>query len=618
MKRKKFLPEIQGLRALAVISVVLFHLKIPLLSGGFVGVDVFFVISGFVVTLIIKNELLNSQFSIRSFLVRRLWRIMPALLATVFFTAIIFLPFFPSTIDKSFLHSSIASTFGVANIYYYFTVNYFSSGIDNPLLHIWSLGVEEQFYLLFPLVLAVSNYYKKNIPVVLSIITIVSFTASSIEVFVNQSAAFYLPWHRAWEFSVGALIAWTGFQCRTKLVSWLGFISLVSVIVFYQKSFIFPGFGALLPVVGTMLLLVSINADTIVNKMLRTRFMTYIGNMSYSMYLVHWPLICLVGFFLPINNLYVGGILIVSSLMGAALLYHFIELPLLGYYRKNKTHKSKARFTFTMPAISLILVFAMLGWSLVVDAFWSRNPQAFAYMTTKAAPELFRLNECFFVGKKDGIQEYYEECMRSKNDIPNILIAGDSLSANITSSLITAMPDYHFLQASGVNYKPGRPEKWSETAKVLNSHLEADIWENEDIPDVVVYFAMWENEDLQYLLKEVKKVKALGSKVIVIGPPVDYLTNVPILQGISEVIGYDLVTKVSRKNRKEMDTIFRERLNGISDGYLSLYQIFCSYNECMHMENNKSYYVDKVHFSAHGVSAFIPELTGMIKQINDK
>lgn len=621
MKRKNFIPEIQGLRALAVISVILFHVKFPFVSGGFVGVDIFFVISGFVISLIIKKEMLYKSFSMKTFFVRRLWRIFPALLATVLFTTFIFLPFLPSSVDESFFYSAISSTFGVANIYYYFTFDYFSSGISNPLLHTWSLGVEEQFYLLFPLVLLVSNYYRKNIVIVLGIIFIASLAASIATTFSNQSAAFYLPWHRAWEFSGGALIAWSGFQCtakiKAKFLSWLGLVLLLCVIFFYRKSYVFPGLGALFPVAGTMCLLATTRADTLVNTLLRTRFMTYIGSISYSMYLVHWPLICLVGLFLPIENMYVAGMLVAASFIGGTLLYYFAEFPLLNYYRKHKSNKSKVWLSSAMPSVAVFLTFGMLGWSIAVNNFWLKKPSAFKYLTAKGTPGLYRLNECFFVSKKEEIHSAYTECIKVKSEVPNILITGDSLSANITSSLIKVMPNYNFLQASGVNYKPGRPENWSETAALLNGYVDSGIWEKEILPDVVVYFAMWEHDDLQPLVEEVNKVKALGSKVIVIGPPVDYLTSVPILQGISEVIEYDIVTKMNRKSRKEMDNKYREELTGVSHGYLSLYKTFCPGDKCAHMGNKNGYYVDKVHLSFDGVSVFIPELTDMIKRLSD-
>ncbi|MEA3381944.1 MAG: acyltransferase family protein [Pseudomonadota bacterium] len=621
MKKNGFIPEIQGLRALAVISVILFHVQFPFLSGGFVGVDIFFVISGFVITLIIKKEMLNKNFSMRTFFVRRLWRIFPALLATVLITTLIFLPFLPSSVDENFLKSGIASTFGIANIYFYFTLDYFSSGISNPLLHIWSLGVEEQFYLLFPLLLVASNFYRKNTVYTLGVVFILSLTASIITTFSNQSAAFYLPWYRAWEFCGGALIAWSGFQCRAKykarFLSWFGLISLVGVIFFYSKNFIFPGPGALLPVIGTMCLLVTTGTDTFVNSLLRTRLMTHIGNISYSMYLVHWPLICLAGIFLSIESLSVAGLLIVASYFGGALLYYFVELPVLNYFRKHKSEKSPVFVAFTMPSVAILIVFAMLAWSIAVNNFWLKNPRAFTYLTTKGTPELYRLNECFFVSKKVGIDAAYTDCITSKSEVPNILVTGDSLSANITSSLIKAMPDFNFLQASGVNYKPGRPQKWSENAALLNEYVESEIWQKETLPEVVIYFAMWETGDLQHLVDEVNKVKALGSKVIVIGPPVDYLTSVPILQGISEVIGYDLVVKLNRKNRKEMDSKFKEELIGVSDGYLSLYQTFCPHEKCVHMGDKKGYYVDKVHLSYEGVNVFIPELTDMIRRLSD-
>lgn len=617
MSNNKYISEIQGLRALAVISVVLFHVKFPLVTGGFIGVDVFFVISGYVITLIIKKEMLNNQFSLRSFFVRRFWRIFPALLVTVLFTNFLFLPLNPSSVEDNFLYSAIASTFGIANIYYFFTLDYFSSGISNPLLHTWSLGVEEQFYLLFPLVLVISNYFRTSITFVLSTILIVSFFTSSITAFSDQSSAFYLPWYRAWEFSLGSLIAWKGFECKTekksKCVSWVGITALLCTIFFYRKSYIFPGLGALLPALGTMCLLISTNADTFVNKVFRTKFMKYVGDISYSVYLVHWPFVCFVGLVLPIDNLFVGSLLIIISFSGGVLLHRFVELPVLNYYRKKKGTYRKLGFSMVMPSFAIFVMFVILSWSYVVNDFWERNPKALEYLTSKNLPELFRLNECFFVSKKININKYYEQCIDTNDSGQNILITGDSLSANVTGSLISAMPEYNFMQASAVGYKPGMPEEWSENAEILDNHVQTTVWGKRPLPDLVIYFAMWENQDLPFLIKEIKKAKEIGSKVIVIGPPVDYITNVPLLQGISEIIQYDFVSHVRRKGRKEMDKHFMEQLDGIVDGYLSVYEAFCTEDVCVHKNDYGSYYTDKVHLSFKGIDVLLPELIEFIE-----
>lgn len=256
----QYRPEVDGLRAIAVLIVILFHANIPGLSGGFVGVDVFFVISGYLITSIILKQLRAGSFSFGEFYRRRARRILPALLVVLSTSAIAgwFLqdPYLFERLGQSLM----AVTAFVSNILYWRTTNYFTAGLENPLLHTWSLAVEEQFYVLFPLALWLAwRFVPRWLLGLLLLCALTSLTVSQISVHKGRAlAAFYLLPARAYELLIGAVLAAGSVHAilaRSPVLrhglGWLGIAGIVLAAVIYDANTPFPGLAALLPALAT-------------------------------------------------------------------------------------------------------------------------------------------------------------------------------------------------------------------------------------------------------------------------------------------------------------------------------------------------------------------------------
>ena len=291
----KYRPEIDGLRALAVVPVILFHAGFELFSGGFVGVDVFFVISGYLITTILIEDLENQRFSLVNFYERRARRILPAL----FFVMLVCIPFawmwmLPDPLEN-FGQSLVAATLSANNVLLYLTAGYWNLASEfKPLLHTWSLGVEEQYYVIFPLLLLLTWRFGKGI-VLLSIIVIASVSLALSEWLSreNPQAAFFLIHTRAWELLAGSIAAFVvqkrGVQ-KNNLLAIIGLAAIIFAIFFYDETTPFPSVYALVPVLGVVLLVLYADNKTLAAKFLSTKGFVGIGLVSYSAYLWHQPL----------------------------------------------------------------------------------------------------------------------------------------------------------------------------------------------------------------------------------------------------------------------------------------------------------------------------------------
>lgn len=294
----RYRPEIDGLRAVAILPVVLFHARIPGFSGGFVGVDVFFVISGFLITSLIVSDLEQQRFSLVGFWERRARRILPALLTVAGFTLVtgwfLLLPADFARLGQSILAQSV---FG-SNVFFWQQSGYFGPLADElPLLHTWSLAVEEQFYLLFPVSMVVISRFAFRFRGLLVLTFGVASLAISIwAVEQTPGAAFYLLPSRAWELAVGAWLALQKGHLRAsdvirQVVSFLGIGLIAFSVVVIDPATPFPGIWALPPVLGTAAVIWADGARlTFVGRLLAARPLVFVGLISYSLYLWHWPL----------------------------------------------------------------------------------------------------------------------------------------------------------------------------------------------------------------------------------------------------------------------------------------------------------------------------------------
>ncbi len=294
---KSYRPEVDGLRSFAVISVLLFHAGFAPFAGGFVGVDVFFVISGYLITQIIHSDCERGTFRLLPFMARRVVRLYPALIATLLLVMVAGFVFFDPTQYRTLAASTVASFFSASNVVFWQVAGYFDTSSElNPLLHTWSLGVEQQFYLIWPLIIyGVWRWRPARLPWGILLAGVVSLAASQWFTVLDPSANYFLMPFRMFEFAAGGLLPWLerrimpANRVQEGLLA-TGLLLLVYSVLAFDSNTVFPGVNALVPVVGAALCIYAGRARYL-GVLLRNRVAVFIGLVSYSLYLVHWPII---------------------------------------------------------------------------------------------------------------------------------------------------------------------------------------------------------------------------------------------------------------------------------------------------------------------------------------
>jgi peptidoglycan/LPS O-acetylase OafA/YrhL len=393
LNRPVYSKEIDALRAIAVLAVVFYHFKFELFSGGFVGVDVFFVISGYLITYIMFN-LCNGNLNFFEFYSRRILRIFPALIVmlgvVLFFSFFIFSP----AINKEIAGVSLSQLLFSSNFYLFrITSDYFSQTAEiNPFLHTWSLSVEEQFYFIIPAVIFVfSIKLNRNILTVLITLFLASFMLNIIWSnliagvrFGNPAlwkegtygnAAFYFVLARGWEFLAGSIIAYYVFfhnirisrDWLAELGSGLGLLFLLSSFIYLDASVSFPGYWAILPVLGaTLFIICNVSNSTFIGRILGAKPLVFIGLISYSLYLWHWPLWVFVSKFHSLDSSLSKVSLLFVSMGFAYCSYRFVEQPF------RRSNFSQVRKLLTI-GVACLMLFAVSLW--IYLGAWS-SPQA--------------------------------------------------------------------------------------------------------------------------------------------------------------------------------------------------------------------------------------------------
>ena len=342
MRSIKYRPEIDGLRAVAVLPVILFHFNNDLLPGGYIGVDIFFVISGFLITSIILDEYERGVFSFSNFWLRRIRRILPALTAMVLATLVVgSLVLYGSDVNNLGVHG-IASLLSFANISHWLIAgNYWGHAAENSLfLHTWSLSVEEQFYLLFPLLLFIAlKYFHKWVALIIFFLSLSSMFAYLYGTQVHPSATFYFLPTRAWELGIGALIAVTFFLKGQVQINNKPILSAIGMLMIVTSYFFIGGKEGISPLLvipvfgGALIIAFARDADNIINRFLSVSPVVYIGKISYSLYLWHWPILIFSKQLASNQNTVVNPIVVIAMIFTiSALSYHLIEAPT----RRNK------------------------------------------------------------------------------------------------------------------------------------------------------------------------------------------------------------------------------------------------------------------------------------------
>ncbi|MFL9608612.1 acyltransferase family protein [Methylobacillus sp. Pita2] len=376
----KYRREIDGLRAVAVLAVVFFHAGFSGFSGGYVGVDVFFVISGYLITSILLGELEQQRFSIINFYERRARRILPTLAVVLLATSVAAFFLMPPSLLHDYARSLVSVAAFGSNVFFYLSSGYFSTASEEkPLLHTWSLAVEEQYYLLFPLLLAGLWLVRRiSITWVMLILAMASLALS--EYLLRQNAVdanFYLIFSRAWELLAGSLLAllgperWSGLNQGVRNgLAWTGLALIIGAVFLLDQQTPFPGLYALFPVLGACLIIAFCDPAGAVGKLLCSRAMVGIGLISYSLYLWHQPLFAFMRMKSTSHpSALMFSIAIALAFLLAILSYFYVEQPF-----RNKKRYSRARiFQLSGVALGVMLAAGLAG--MQGKGFPDRFPQ---------------------------------------------------------------------------------------------------------------------------------------------------------------------------------------------------------------------------------------------------
>jgi len=437
----RFQPEIQGLRAIAIILVVLAHADVPGMASGFIGVDIFFVISGYLITGLIIRELNQTNtFSFPDFFVKRIRRLFPALLTMLILvsviSALLLSPFEQTSQSTSAGYASL----WVSNIYFAFSNSgYFEAGTENNLfLHTWSLGVEEQFYLIWPVLLyclyratTSSSTTLRHIVTGLIFISILSFAASIYLSWNHPLWGFYLMPSRAWQFAVGAIIMLLASSESLKtnkllstIASTVGFLCIAFSLILIKTSSQYPGFWALLPTTGTALLLLGSSPKTSnpASSILRISFLQKIGNLSYSWYLWHWPVIVLGSLLLYDERPQTKIILAAVSIVPAILSLHFVESPAR---QRQDVLKNSRRWLGYSICLMAVLFLGSKTWNHQTIKWQSTDDQLAIQKSLSDLPELYSM----------GCDKWYHSdevnvcAFGNQNAQQKVVLFGDSIGA---------------------------------------------------------------------------------------------------------------------------------------------------------------------------------------------
>jgi peptidoglycan/LPS O-acetylase OafA/YrhL len=620
-------PHIDGLRAIAVVGVVLFHFGARTLPGGFIGVDVFFVISGFLISKTLYREISDGEFSLASFYERRARRILPAFYAVSIASAVAALFILLPQGLVSFAKSLIAAALFSSNIFFYATSNYFAPAANEmPLIHYWSLAVEEQFYLLFPLlIVAIFRWSPRHLAVVIAILLLASLGASEAMVRVDPPAAFYLLPFRAFELLIGSLLALPGTrfpisQGVAGVSTLVGAALILGGMVAIHEDMRFPGLTALIPCLGAALVIWgSEKTTTSPAQLLGSTPIAFLGKLSYSLYLVHWPVAVFGGQLFPHADrltFLVAGVAV--SLILGWVSFRYVEQPV----RLHRTLWTK-RTIFSAASAALLVCILPSIVAVQAQGFPGRMSGkvgeilgylAYDYKTA------FREGVCFMRPEQHAGDLNTQVCLPSGR--PQAILWGDSLVAQYYSGLRDALGKRGLqlgqLTASSCPPIVGVDIATRPNCAAFNGFAITEILKAK--PDLLILGALWLGTDEQMLAldKTLKELRAAKIAVVILGPSAIFKRSVPTILAErlnrgddSTLSDAELETDIFAR-----DAAMRKHLseNGENGGarFVSVLDTVCSGRQCPLSYNGIPLHFDTAHLTAEGSRYYSVLLTSRL------
>ena len=454
MKQSKlsYRAEIDGLRAIAVVSVILYHAQMVFFGrdwfeGGFIGVDIFFVISGYLITRIILSELKSKgSFSFLNFYERRARRILPMLFLVILATSIFGYVILGSADLIELAYSAITALFFSSNIFFFFNTTEYGadSALLMPFLHTWSLGVEEQFYLVFPiLAVIVFKFFRSHFLAILIGLSLLSLLFAELMEVQNADLNFYLPFSRFWELAVGSMLAYREFYYKplkgriaSIFLSMLGLILIAYSILFFDGKTPHPSFHTLLPIIGVALIIGFTSRDELVGKLLGSKPFVLIGLVSYSAYLWHFPIMSL--FRIAQGSLHIPHkwalIIFILTFVLSAITYRYVERPF-----RSKNSISSGKFATTLLAFMGLVVSASII-TVHSEGFPNRYPSS---MQRESFDDRFAnietWDKCHRLKGQEAIKE--DEFCKLGDSSKSVYLIGDSHMVSIAFKLLEKISD---------------------------------------------------------------------------------------------------------------------------------------------------------------------------------
>ena len=648
MNKANYRPEIDGLRAIAILPVIFFHAHIPLFSNGFMGVDIFFVISGYLISSIIFKQLEGGNFSFLNFYQRRVYRILPALLIMIFCVLLASLLLLNPNEIKQLTLTVFSSIFFYSNYYFYGTLNYFSAQTEFfPLIHTWSLSIEEQFYLVFPFLSFL--LFRKNLILffkfILIFFMIYSFVSMiKISITSIEGNYFYSTMIRSWELLLGVSAAIIHHKIKqnklTTVLSFFGFILILVGFCLKSNNYLYPNLYTLFPTIGTFFIILFSKPDTLTTKILSYQIIVLIGLISYSLYLWHQPIFALYRNFnlTPLAPLDIF-ILIVSIFLISFISYKFIEKP---FRQKKINHSGKILLVMIMLNLMIAVLILMNNGEI---RKYSSNEKDMIELIDKHKS----INEEKYVEKHMRCYDLYTKDISAEsiltnnknngcetitnNNFPTIVLIGDSHAAYLghhSFERYLKNEKLNYIQFTFSRCAPLVKNK-SDICNKINNYVKNKLEEIK--PDIIFNFntfrikeyAQNESQFIEEHIEELSKLRNHTKKVYLIGQIPTYHPSLPkkLLsmqsKNYKKFISIDEVEKSALQANKETESEIR-KYKQIE--FVSLIDLFCKNNLCQIASDNnlkESIYIfDYGHLTDKGAKhIYKQKIYPLIKDIKE-